>query len=320
MFIEQGYKGLSDGWRYALGLFSVFIVWQIFGGMPLLIAIFVKAESFSNLPTDMGGMASLLGSNLFFFLMLLAFVIGIVCLYVYVKYVHKQTWTELTTSREKIDWKRVFFAFVLWATISAFLIVLGVNLAPEDYEFNFNLQPFLILAVIAVVLVPIQCAMEEYYMRGYMMQGIGIVAKNRWVPLVVTSTLFGLMHILNPEVAKMGYITMVYYIGTGFFLGILTLMDEGLELPIGFHAANNLVGALLMTSDWSVFQTHSVYKEIAEPTVGWEMFFPVLVVYPILLFVFSKKYGWTNWKEKLTGKVLSKEEFIAEQTEDGLAL
>jgi hypothetical protein len=42
----------------------------------------------------------------------------------------------------------------------------------------------------------------------------------------------------------------VYYIGTGLF-GILTLMDEGMELALGFHAANNLVGALLVTSDWS---------------------------------------------------------------------
>jgi hypothetical protein len=33
----------------------------------------------------------------------------------------------------------------------------------------------------------------------------------------------------------------VYYIGTGLFLGILTLMDE-MELALGFHAANNLVG------------------------------------------------------------------------------
>jgi hypothetical protein len=27
------------------------------------------------------------------------------------------------------------------------------------------------------------------------------------------------------------------------------------------------------------------------------------VVFPILLIIFGRKYGWTNWKEKLTGKV-----------------
>jgi hypothetical protein len=37
------------------------------------------------------------------------------------------------------------------------------------------------------------------------------------------------MHIFNPEVSKIGYIILVYYIGTGL-LQIVTLMDEGMEL------------------------------------------------------------------------------------------
>ncbi len=127
--------------------------------------------------------------------------------------------------------------------------------------------------------------------------------KNKFVPLFITSSIFGLMHIANPEVTKMGYIVLVYYIGTGFFLGILTLMDEGMELSLGFHAANNLVGALLVTADWSVFQTHSILKDISEPSAGFDVIVPVLIIYPILLFIFAKKYNWTNWKEKLTGEI-----------------
>ena len=34
-----------------------------------------------------------------------------------------------------------------------------------------------------------------------------------------------------------------------------------------------------------------------------EIVAPVLIVYPILLLVLSKKYGWTNWKDKLFGNV-----------------
>jgi membrane protease YdiL (CAAX protease family) len=107
----------------------------------------------------------------------------------------------------------------------------------------------------------------------------------------------------NPEVEKMGFVLLVYYIGTGFFLGIVTLMDEGLELSLGFHAANNLIGCLLVTSDWSALQTSSVFKDISEPSAGLDIILPVVIVFPILLFIFSKKYGWTDWKGKLTGKV-----------------
>jgi membrane protease YdiL (CAAX protease family) len=133
------------------------------------------------------------------------------------------------------------------------------------------------------------------------MQGFGNLSKNKWFPLVMTSVIFGVMHIMNPEVTKLGYIVMVFYIGTGFLLGIMTLMDEGMELALGFHAANNLVGALLVTSDWTAFQTHSLLKDISEPDAGLDIILPVVLIYPIVLFILAKKYQWTNWKEKLTG-------------------
>lgn len=314
MYIEQGYKGLSEAWRYILGFFLVLIVWQIFGGIPLVVALLLKSDSdsLSVLGSgDIGIMADLLGSNAFLFYMLLTFLIGLISLFLYVKFVHRQSVRSLTTSRKKTDWKRIFFAFIVWAVISALFVVLDVYLTPEDYVWNFKLGPFLILAIIAIIMIPIQTSMEEYFMRGYMMQGLGIMAKNRWVPLLVTSLLFGGMHFFNPEVDKLGYGIMVYYMGTGLFLGVMTLMDEGLELALGFHAANNLLTALLVTADWTAFQTESIYRDVSEPTLSWDVFLPVLVIYPILLFIFSKKYGWSQWKERLTGKVHSREDFLA---------
>src|SRR5699024_7905336 len=96
---------------------------------------------------------------------------------------------------------------------------------------------------------------------------------------------------------------MVYYIGTGLFLGIMTLMDEGMELALGYHAGNNLVAALLITADWTVFQTNSVLKDMSEPTAGLDVLLPVFVMYPILLLIMSKKYNWTDWKGKLFGRI-----------------
>ena len=181
-------------------------------------------------------------------------------------------------------------------------------LSPENYVFNFKLVPFLILAAIAILLVPLQTSFEEYLFRGYLMQGIGVLCRNRWVPLIFTSVLFGLLHIANPEIEKIGYVLLVHYIGTGFFLGIITLMDEGLELALGFHAANNLFTALLVTADWTAFQTNSVLRDVSDPDIGsTEIFASVLIIYPILIFVFAKVYKWNNWKDKLTGPVTNNE-------------
>ena len=141
------------------------------------------------------------------------------------------------------------------------------------------------------------------------MQGFGTWFKNSFMALMLTSVIFGLLHGANPEVAKLGWFIMVYYIGTGLLLGVFTLMDEGIELSLGFHSANNILAAMLVTANWAAFQTEALFIDVSEPSVGYEMFVPIFVLYPIILIIFSKKYGWTNWKEKLFGHVFKPIEF-----------
>jgi hypothetical protein len=210
---------------------------------------------------------------------------------------------SVTTARKKIDWSRVFYSYIIWSIFTVLSTALYFFITPQDFVVNFKPVPFFILLAIGTLLIPIQTTTEEYVFRGYLMQGFGNLSRNKWFPLLMTSLIFGGMHFFNPEVTKMGNILLVYYVGTGLFLGILTLMDEGLELALGFHAANNLIGALLVTSDWTVFQTHSILKDISEPEAGVDVILPLVVVYPVLLYIFSKKYHWTEWKEKLTGKI-----------------
>ena len=305
MYIKQAFKVEHDWWLYLVGVLLIFIGSQL-GQIPFLIAIITKSMAnggdLSSL--DYGAMMSILDLNLSLFLLLFSFAIGLVVVFLVVKYIHKQTLRSLTTSRVKIDWNRFWFAFLVWGLTTACLILLEYYSSPENYTFNFKPIPFLILVLISVVFIPLQTSFEEYLFRGYLMQGLGVLAKNRWVPLIFTSTLFGLLHIANPEIDKLGYVLLVHYIGTGFLLGIMTLMDEGLELALGFHAANNLIAALILTTDWTAFQTHSILKDISDPEMSnVEVFFPVFVIYPILLIVFAKKYEWTNWKEKLFGTV-----------------
>jgi hypothetical protein len=134
------------------------------------------------------------------------------------------------------------------------------------------------------------------------MQGIGVAAKNRAVPLIITSLVFGLMHAFNPEIEKLGYSVLSVYIGLGFFLGIITLMDDGMELALGFHASNNMIIALLVTSDWTALQTDSVFLDVSEPSAIGQII-PIFIILPILTVIFAKKYKWNGWKEKLFGKV-----------------
>ena len=146
------------------------------------------------------------------------------------------------------------FSFGIWGFLSSMIILSGYIISPEEYEINFKLIPFIILTCIAIILIPIQTSFEEYLFRGYLMQGFAGLFRNRWAPLLMTSIIFGCLHLANPEVDKLGYNLVWWYMGTGLVLGIMTLMDEGIELALGVHASNNLFAALLVTADWTVFQ------------------------------------------------------------------
>jgi len=314
MYIAQAYKFKHDGWRYVVGTIIVFLIgWQFLGMIPLIVVSFFQAE---NLPEFLiaseSAFASLfpVKSNLYLLLILLTFIGGFIALIFVIKYIHRETLTQLTTSRKKIDWGRFFFGFGLIAALSIVTTVFDFYLNPENYIVQFELIPFLIMFVIVVVLIPIQTSFEEYFFRGYLMQGIGITAKNKWVPLLITSVVFGGLHFFNPEVEKIGNIAMIYYIGTGFFLGIITLMDEGMELSLGFHAGTNLIIALLVTADWTVFQTNSILLDLSDPGAGIEVVLPVFILYPLLLAIMAWKYKWTHWREKLFGKISPPDELI----------
>lgn len=305
MFIERAFKAKTDWWRYIVSILLIFLGWQVIGAIPLLVVAFLKAgdlETFSESTlhafTDIG-----IDPNLYLLLLICTFAFGLLGLWFSIKYIHEQPFKDVTTTREKVDWSRIFFAFLMVISINLPLFILGYFLEPEAFVWNFDPIPFFLLCLISLLFLPLQTSFEEYLFRGYLMQGLGILAKNKWFPLIVTSVFFGLLHGMNPEVEKLGYIMMVFYIGTGFLLGIMTLMDEGMELALGFHAANNIFAAILVTTDWTAFQVPALFRDVSEPTAGLDIVGPVVILYPLYLFILSKKYGWKDWGGKLFGIV-----------------
>ena len=302
MYIENVLKVKNDWWRYFIGCCVVFIATQI-GSIPFIIAIFSKVGVEGSSQIDQFTMMTVLGdSNLTLFYFLIPFLFGLLGLFIVVKFIHKQTFLSLTTSRKKIDFSKIVTSFLLACSIVLLSTITSYLISPEDYLFNFELKPFLILAMISILLIPIQTSFEEYIFRGYLMQGIGAIVKNKWIPLLITSLLFGFLHYWNPEIDKLGNLSIIYYVLTGLFLGVITLMDKGMELAIGFHAGNNVFLSLLVTADWTVFQTNSIIKNVGEPDLT-SMMVPFFIIYPLLILYFSKKYNWTDWKENLSGRI-----------------
>jgi membrane protease YdiL (CAAX protease family) len=309
-YIQQAFNGYTNWWRYLLGFLFIFFIWQLGATIQIGVVLSKLANEGYSLNeallkvADVDVIMNTLESNLNFFLLLLGFAFGFGAIFIVVKFFHNLDFKDILTTRANLDWKRIFFGASLISIVILISTLLDYWLNPNDYLLSFKFDKFIILALIGIVMVPIQTTFEELLFRGYFMQGLGSVFKSKAVALILSSVIFGLLHIANPEVAKLGYQALIVYIGTGFFFGIMTLMDEGMELAIGFHAANNLLTALLVTADWTAFKTYSVFTYLGEPSVLGNIYIPVFIVYPILIFFLARKYKWNNWKERLFGKVV----------------
>ncbi|WP_308993597.1 type II CAAX endopeptidase family protein [Mariniflexile litorale] len=305
-YIQQAYKGKNELWMFII---TACVISGIFI-LNFIAYLFTSAEDLDKAYALMNSIPP--NISLVVNLLPFAFLLGL--LFVFVKYIHQRSILSLSTTRLKLDVNRVLFSFLLIVVIT--LVTFGISYYsdPSQIELQFNPAKFAVLFFISILLFPFQIGLEEYLFRGYFMQQIGIMVKNKWIPLLITSVFFGIAHSANPEVAEMGLIVMVFYIGTGLLLGVMTLMDEGLELALGFHFGNNLLAALLITSDWSALQTDAVFRYTAEEAnnTALDIIMPVFIIYPIILFVLSKIYKWTDWKEKLFGKVVEppKEEIL----------
>lgn len=299
MFIEQAFKGRNDWWRVWVTLLlttGIFII--------NIIAFFVlpqeaidKSEAIINsMPNNVALVLNLLP---------FAFLLGL--LFVLVYFLHERSLVSLTTSRAKIDFKRLFFSFGLIVFLTILGFVISYFSDNSQIVWNFHPMKFAILLTLSLLLFPFQIGLEEYLFRGYIMQQLGIAVRNRWTPLIVTSVVFGILHSANPEVTEMGYGVMVFYIGTGLLLGIMTLMDEGMELALGFHFGNNLMAATLITTDFAALKTDALFRYTGKDNPGdtlHEMIMAMLIMYPLILFILAKKYKWKDWRGKLTGKVI----------------
>lgn len=129
----------------------------------------------------------------------------------------------------------------------------------------------------------------------------------RLVALLLTSILFGLIHSANPEIEKFGYgIMQLYYISAGLFLGIMTLMDNRIELALGVHAATNFTGAVFVGYEGGAIQTYSLLKtDNLDPYLMTGGFF---IMAGLFLIIAKKKYGWGSFSSDLSQPIFQPDE------------
>lgn len=245
------------------------------------------------------GVGSIQGSdkNLYLALQLLPFLGSLTAVLLCVKFIHKQPVLSVFTAREYFDWKRFFLSFSIWGGVLTFFLVLGIIMG-ADVSFEFKPSTFFQLVLVSLILIPIQTTAEDILFRGVLFQGLGAGLKSGLMAILILGGVFGYLHAGNPEVAILGKGILIFYIVSGIFLGLLTHLDDGMELGMGYHVVNNIFGALILTNNWQAFQTDALFVDYSPPFFGWELILTMCLLQPLLLIVFYKIYKWKNVKEK----------------------
>jgi membrane protease YdiL (CAAX protease family) len=304
LFPEQAFTGKNQFWRYLVSIFLIIIAYFI-GQIPLTVVIAMAAireNRLSEISSDMDFTTLGINQNLFLILALLMFVFSFITLLLVARFIHHKPFRSIITARPKFDLSRFFFAAGVWFVLTLLFECISYGISPEIYQFNFNLMQFIPLFFIVLLGIPIQAGFEELFLRGYLLQAIGIIGRYRWVPLLITSLLFGILHSLNPEIAAFGFwFMMVYYIGYGLCMAVITLMDDGLELAVGVHISSNVYASLLVTYEGSVLKTSALVK-VTELDVAF-MLAGYFICMALFMIIVAKKYAWHEWN-KLYRKII----------------
>jgi uncharacterized protein len=288
-FLSGASHGKNQWWRYfvtaiaivfgflVLGSIATIVIFVLSSGLsaadltdePLVTAKldrFIKSPSIvtyiaANMPSLFGTIGLLGGVYLF----------------------HRRKLTTLIRVGDRPRWGRMFAAAGFWFLMYASLSAIDLLLHPQNYTFSFS-QTWLVFLPIALILTSIQTSFEELLFRGYILQGMGLKISNKLVLIITNGILFLLPHLGNPELGRGSIIALFYFI-FGAFLAAISIADNGLELALGIHAANNLSIVLLFNTQDSALPSPSLWLQ-KEPTAPAIDILATLVVCGIFYYVF----------------------------------
>ncbi len=270
------------------------------GAIPLMVALIktalqnpVAAASFAQNPGDFSSLG--VDSNVGLIMLLLPFMASLFAFVLLIKPVHGKSFSLVVNGTGKIRWGRFFTGAVVWLFLSGLYLFVFLRINPTNFTLNNTSGSLVILVIVSLLLFPFQASMEEVLFRGYLMQGFAVLVRNKWFPLILTSVLFGLLHAVNPEVKEYGFMTMMpHYIGFGLVFGIITILDDGIEVAMGAHSANNFFLSVMLTHRSSAMQTDAVYEQLS--ISPWLEFTGFVLMGILFILILKKLLGWETFK------------------------
>ena len=260
-FVDGARLGRNGWWRYLLGSVLIAFATIFVGGLPLAAAV-VYVSLDGNPATDVNlTTGALIGvpPAISLAFTLLPFVVAFGAILFTARVIHRRPAASLVAPGRPIRWGRILQGFGAWLIVAAVVTLVEALIFPGRYSLTLDLGRLLPFAVVAVLLFPIQSSAEELFFRGYLLQGLGLRTRNRLLLAGLTGLVFAGLHIENPEVGSEFWLVMGFYFVFGMALALFALRDNGLELALGVHAANNLFTALVANFKGSAVDSPSIF-------------------------------------------------------------
>lgn len=218
-----------------------------------------------------------------------------------VKVIEKRSFSSIGFNKN--NWlKKYSLGFLIGLAMMSIIVLILFPFGYITVEKN-PIQPVGISAIASVLVILlgwiIQGATEEIVTRGWLLNVLS-TKYNKGVGLLISSTLFGLMHLTNPNV---NYIAVINIILVGLFYGLYVIKTNDLWAVCGMHSAWNFaqgnlfgfevsgldvsVGSLI---DLNLVGSDFVTGGIFGPEAGITATFILLASIGILLFIDKKRY------------------------------
>jgi uncharacterized protein len=288
-YLEVAHQGRNEWWRYLISLPAILAVWFLVGSIPVvLLMAYVSTDADPGTGFSATGFTGIPVTLEFLFTMssFIPFLVGTLLA---VRFIHARSLKTLVTGEAHIRWGRIFAGAGAWLLIAALISTVESLLYPGRYVLTFQPAALLIFAVIALILIPLQTSAEEVFFRGYLLQWMGLRLKNKWLLSLLNGILFFVPHVANPEMAVDSLLIGLGYFVFGFFLALITLQDDGMELALGIHAANNLFAAIFANYTITALPSPALFTiQTLDPAYGLISLVIGATVFYILFFYVTR--------------------------------
>lgn len=288
-YLDSARQGKASPWRYLAGFLSILFFWLGAGSLATGVVLFFFALVQQLGADEISGAAlnpAVLGPIPYYIILNVSFIFFFIGIWLTAIGIHRRPLRSVITAKPAIDWKRIGFGFVTWFLLGIVGSAVEFLIWPQTFTFQFEPLTFLLFALIALILTPIQTTSEELFFRGYLVQAGSLFSRNAIFLSLLSGVLFALPHIGNPEMAANFYVVLLSYFVLGVFLAWISIKDGTIELAIGLHAANNLFAGLVVTFPQSALPTPAIfYTTHFDPVFNLVVTIALCAVFYMIVFV-----------------------------------